>query len=102
MSLHWYTCISINNYCFEIYNILLEMDWWVLSNTSSIVQIHSAVYGILANKAFIVTDGLISWLFVIAFVHSTCYELKSLELDKRTNSCIGVNTRELDKKPFTK
>jgi len=31
-----------------------------------------------------------------------CYELKSLKLDKRTNSCIGVNTRELDKEPFTK
>jgi len=31
-----------------------------------------------------------------------CYELKSLELDKRTNSCIGVNTRELDRELFTK
>ena len=31
-----------------------------------------------------------------------CYGLKSLELDKRTNSCIRVNTRELDKEPFTK
>ena len=29
------------------------------------------------------------------------YELKSLELDKRTNSCIRVNTRELDRKLFT-
>jgi len=29
-----------------------------------------------------------------------CYELKSLELDKRTNSCIRVNTRELDRDPF--
>jgi len=31
-----------------------------------------------------------------------CYELKPLELGKRTNSCIRVNTRELDKEPFTK
>jgi len=31
-----------------------------------------------------------------------CYDLKSLEWNKRTNSCIGVNTRELDKELFTK
>ena len=31
-----------------------------------------------------------------------CYELKSLKLDRRTNSCIGVNTRELDRELFTK
>jgi len=31
----------------------------------------------------------------------TCYELKSLELDKRTNSCIRVNTRELNRDSFT-
>ena len=31
-----------------------------------------------------------------------CYELKSLKLDKRTNSCIRVNIRELDRKLFTK
>jgi len=30
-----------------------------------------------------------------------CYELKSLELDKRTNSYIRVNTRELNRDPFT-
>jgi len=35
-------------------------------------------------------------------VSHICYELKSLELDKRTNSCIGVNTRELDRELFTK
>ena len=29
------------------------------------------------------------------------YELKPLELDKRTNSCIRVNTRELDRDSFT-
>ena len=31
-----------------------------------------------------------------------CYELKPLELGKRTNSCIRVNTRELNRNPFTK
>jgi len=31
-----------------------------------------------------------------------CYELKPLELGKRTNSCIRVNTRELNRDPFTK
>jgi len=30
-----------------------------------------------------------------------CYELKSLELDKRTNSYIRVNTRELNRDTFT-
>jgi len=30
-----------------------------------------------------------------------CYELKPLELGKRTNSCIRVNTRELDRDLFT-
>ena len=30
-----------------------------------------------------------------------CYELKSLELGKRTNSYIRVNTRELNKGLFT-
>ena len=33
---------------------------------------------------------------------STCYKLKSLELDKRTNSCIRVNIRELNRELFTK
>jgi len=33
------------------------------------VWIHLAVHEIIANKAFIVADGLISQLFVVAFVH---------------------------------
>ena len=33
------------------------------------MQIHSAIYEILADKAFIATDGLISQLFVVTFVH---------------------------------
>jgi len=32
----------------------------------------------------------------------SCYNLKSLEWDKRTNSCIRVNTKELDRELFTK
>ena len=31
-----------------------------------------------------------------------CYKLKSLGLDERTNSCIRVNTRELNKELFYK
>jgi len=34
--------------------------------------------------------------------YNHCYEFKPLELGKRTNSCIRVNTRKLDGKPFTK
>jgi len=41
----------------------------VLFNASLIMQIHLAVHEILVDKAFIVVDGLISQLFVIAFVH---------------------------------
>jgi len=69
MSLHWYACISINTYCYEIYHISLETDWWALSNASLIVQICSAIYEILANRDFKVTNDLISQLFVVTFVH---------------------------------
>ena len=69
MSLHWYACISTNTYCFETHHILLEMDWWALSNASSIVQIRLAIHEILAYKAFTATDGLISQSFVVTFVH---------------------------------
>jgi len=47
----------------------------VLSDVSLIVRIHSAVHEILANEAFIVTDVLISWLFVVAFVHPTYVQI---------------------------
>ena len=69
MLLHWYAYISMNTYCYRIYFILLKMVWWAIFNASLIVQIHLAIHEILANKAFTVTDGLISWLFVVAFVH---------------------------------
>ena len=69
MSLHWYACISTNTYCFEIYHILLETDWWALPNASSIVWICSAIHEILADKAFTATDGLISQSFVVTFVY---------------------------------
>jgi len=35
------------------------------------MQIRSAIHEILADKAFTATDGLISQLFVVAFVHPT-------------------------------
>jgi len=35
------------------------------------MQIYLAIYKILVNKTFTVTDGLISQLFVVAFVHPT-------------------------------
>ena len=47
----------------------------MLSNASLIMQIHIAIHEILANKAFIVTDGLISWLFVVAFVYPTYVQI---------------------------
>jgi len=71
MLLHWYACISINTYCYIIYHISPGMVWWALSNASLIVQICPAIHEILVNKAFMATDGLISQLFVIAFVYPT-------------------------------
>jgi len=49
----------------------LKTTWWVYSNASLIVLICPAIHEILANEAFIVTDDLISWLFVVAFVSRT-------------------------------
>ena len=70
MLLYWYAYISINTDLHMMYNISLETVWWVLSNTSSIMWIHSTVHEIIANKTFTVTNSLISWLFVVGFVHS--------------------------------
>ena len=39
------------------------------------MQIHLAVHEILADKAFTVTDDLISWLFVVAFIHPTYVQI---------------------------
>jgi len=75
MSLHWYTCISTNTCCFEMHHISLETDWWALLNASSIMWIRSAIHEILADKAFIATDGLISQLFVVAFIHLTYVQI---------------------------
>ena len=71
MSLYWYACISTNTCCFEIHYISLEANWWALPNTSLIMWIRSAIHEILADEAFKATDGLISQLFVVAFVHPT-------------------------------
>ena len=57
---------------------------------------------VLVNEA--AGDGFaLFWEAVIGpEVEAFCYELKPLELGKRTNSCIGVNTRELNRELFTK
>jgi len=75
ISLHWYACISMNTHCYVIYHISSGTDWWALSNVSLIGQICLVIYEILANKDFIVTDDLISQLFVFAFVHSTYVQI---------------------------
>ena len=46
-----------------------------ISNANLIVQICLVVHEILANKDFTVTDDLISWLFIVAFVHSTYVQI---------------------------
>ena len=53
----------------------MEMVQWALSNASLIVRIHPAIHKILANKAFIVSDDLISQLFIVAFVHPTYVQI---------------------------
>jgi len=75
MSLYWYACISINTYCYVIYHISLEIVWWALSNASLIMQIHLVIHEILVNRDFTVTNDLISWLFVITFVHPTYIQI---------------------------
>ena len=75
MLLYQYACISMNTYCYTIYHISLKMVWWVFSNANLIVQICLVVHEILANKDFTVTDDLISWLFIVAFVHSTYVQI---------------------------
>ena len=35
------------------------------------MRISSAIHEILADEAFIAADGLISWSFVVAFIHPT-------------------------------
>ena len=75
MSLYWYACISTNTYCFEMYHILLKMNWWALSNTSSIMWFRLAILEILADKVFIAADGLISQSFVVTFVYPTYMQI---------------------------
>ena len=58
-----------------MYNISLETVWWALSNASSIMWICSAIDEIIANETFIVTDSLMSQLFVVAFVHPTYVQI---------------------------
>ena len=39
------------------------------------MQIYSAIYEILADKAFTATDSLISQLFIATFVHPTYVQI---------------------------
>ena len=50
MLLYWYACILINTNLYIIYNILLEMVWWVLCNVSLIVGICLVISEIIANE----------------------------------------------------
>jgi len=75
MLLYWYACISMNNHYYVIYHMLLEMVWWALSNASLIMWICSVIHEILVDKDFTVTDDLISWLFVVTFVHPTYVQI---------------------------
>ena len=77
--------------------------------------IHPAVHEISANKTFIVTDSLISQLFVVAFIHPTYVQIALIIVattcQNSTHSLltsaklsigylvVGI-TRELDKKPL--
>jgi len=51
----------------------------VLSNASLIAQIHPAVHEILADKVFTVSGGLISQLFVVAFVYPTYVQIALIQ-----------------------
>jgi len=76
-----------------MYNILLETSWWGIYNASLIVGICLVIHKILANKAFIVTDTLISQLFVVAFVY--LLQLKDLRVDQWIESYIGLTQENL-------
>jgi len=52
MSLHWYACISINTDFHMMYDISLETIWWVLSNTTLIMEIHLIIPKIIANEIY--------------------------------------------------
>jgi len=50
MSLYWYICISMNTNL--IYNILLEIVWWVLFNTILIMENCLVISDIIANETY--------------------------------------------------
>jgi len=89
-----------NGYCFICYiqgNIIFCSTHPIFNKElfSKYTDSHtkeSKLYDNLLNKISLEVELLVP----------SCYELRSLELDKRTNSCIRVNIRELDKELFTK
>ena len=74
-----------------MYNILLDIVWWVLSNASLIMGIYSVVSEIIANKT------CSYWWSDI----SVMLWLKTLRVGLWGSLVLG-NTRELNKELFTK
>jgi len=60
------------------------------------------IYSLSASKQEALKEFIEKNLNMGFIQPTSCYELKSLEMDKRTNSCIRVNTRELNKELCTK
>ena len=86
-------CISMNTNLYIIYDILLETVWWVFSNATLIIEISSIIPEIIANETFTVTDSLISWLFVITFVHPIYrYEYSSFRAFQHNLVCKNKST----------
>jgi len=70
MSLYWYTCIPMNNDLDIIYNILLEMVLWVLSNISLIIEICLVISEIIANFSYWWSNiSVICCYFCISYIY---------------------------------
>ena len=67
-------------------------------------KLNEIVFNVLADPkiAIVLSDTSIKNKVAMYITHIHCYELKSLELGKRTNSYIRVNTRELNRELFTR
>jgi len=71
-------------YIYKRVMVCVQAVWWALSNASSIVWICLAIHEILANKAFITADSLISQLFVVVFVYPIYMNSPHLGLSSTT------------------
>ena len=79
-------------------NIVLDLGWFD-SDQTKFEDWWRGIRLFLKSNKVIETNNRIT--AILAHLRE-CYKLKFLGLDKRTNSCIRVNTRELDKELFTK